>query len=332
MRAQRQALLFCTKAGALVVVLFASAGIYLYRASRPMAGHHLFLPPEFALGDALPDSSVVGHIPIRNVGTLPVTITSTAADCGCTDAKAPSLLLPGEAGVVDVTLHTAGDKRLVQKHVLLTSDDDQSRQKVVTISAYVHYEYAAEPPRVDLGTVSYADPLPSAVTLLWRSSDARRGTLRVTDLSPQLHVEAGPWSSGARDDYRKLTVSLTSVPGVGTYARDIMIDGGGTPVPLHVEYRVLPALKPTAMLIARTEGGTTELALPGPSVTKVNAVSEKGLVRPSLAQTAAGLLLRCVAQGDVGRTDNAYDSVRVSYTLAGTDRSESVVVPVVITR
>ena len=79
-------------------------------------------------------------------------------------------------------------------------------------------------------------------------------------------------------------------------------------------------------------GDDGEVTLEGPVVSDATAVSEKGLVRPSLQRTRGGLVLRCVAIAGRGKSDNAYDAVDVSYTVPASSRREAVVVPIVITR
>ena len=299
----------------------------------PESGRRLVVPDSTDFGAAAPESLVVGYIPVRNAGKLPLHIMSAQGDCGCTEVEAPAVLRPGEASRIVVHFNTSGYSRHVTKHITLSSDDGSYPLRSISFEVYVRYKYSLEPPKVDLGSVHFGEPAPTAKTVLWRSGDyGEPPSLRLTGAGDELSASVAPWQRGAKDYSADIGLRLTSVPAVGSYSRQLVLRTSDALVPLRVDFEVEPSLQaePAALLIDRATSDRASVKLIGAATTDLTAKSQKALVEATLRSTPKGTLLECRYLGGLQRTESLYDSVVVQYRIAGTSRVERFFVPVVI--
>lgn len=123
-------------------VLAAGAALAQEQKASPSPGGPRIVvePPAFDFGPALPGKTLHKEFVIRNHGTEDLVIEGVSTTCGCTAALADrQKIRPGSSTALRVSLATRSDSGLVQRLVLIRSNDPtRARYEVklqVTVAA-----------------------------------------------------------------------------------------------------------------------------------------------------------------------------------------------------
>ena len=131
----------------------------------------IFLTPSFSSAEAKPiislnsttydfgtvaqGTKVVHEFEIKNTGKADLVVQRVAPSCGCTATQlANPLIKPGTSEKVQVSFDTSGFMGDKTKTVLITSNDVEHPEIVITLKGRVVSSYSVEPSRVDFGEIS----------------------------------------------------------------------------------------------------------------------------------------------------------------------------------
>jgi hypothetical protein len=105
---------------------------------RPKGPRIAVEPVSFDFGPALPNKTLHKEFSVRNFGTEDLVIEGVSTTCGCTAALSESKLIkPGSAAALRVSLETRSYSGLLERSVLLRSNDPVRKLLEVKVRALV---------------------------------------------------------------------------------------------------------------------------------------------------------------------------------------------------
>lgn len=107
-------------------------------SGKPVGPRLKFLDSNFYLGSVEQGAIAEKKFRIKNVGDADLVINDITTTCGCTAALIDKKLLsPGETGTLEVTILTSGKRDLIEKKIVLQTNDTQEPSKEITVSVKV---------------------------------------------------------------------------------------------------------------------------------------------------------------------------------------------------
>ncbi len=103
----------------------------------------------YDLGTVIKGELAVADLPVRNLGSVPLTVHAVSTSCGCTKASLTPMIIPpgGEARLhveYDSGMHES-DRGLIERSVYISSDDPDEDDVKITFTVIVE----AKPRQLD---------------------------------------------------------------------------------------------------------------------------------------------------------------------------------------
>lgn len=160
-------------------------GVVVCAAQAVADARPIFSMPEVSYDfGTVAQGVVVSHeFSIKNSGTADLVIQRIAPSCGCTATSIPAnVIKPGVTEKVKVSFDTSGFFGRKTKTVLVVTNDNDSPEKVFTLSGTITAGYSVEPTKVDFGDISSATPRAARVKEI-SIKIADGGDLKVTKVA-----------------------------------------------------------------------------------------------------------------------------------------------------
>lgn len=140
-------------------------------------------------GTVAQGTKVVHDFVIKNTGKSDLVVQRVAPSCGCTATQLASpIIKPGATEKMQVSFDTSGFVGEKTKTVLITSNDADNPEQVVTLRGRVSASYSVNPARIDFGDISSSSSEESRqreVTLSIENG-SNLSITKITSLSPHL--------------------------------------------------------------------------------------------------------------------------------------------------
>lgn len=114
------------------------------------------------------DEPLKANVPIKNIGNETLIITEIKAGCGCTTARLDEIqdtLKPGESTNLPVTLRIGGATGDLTKTVRITSNDPNSKDKILFLKANIFHPIQMTPSYFAFNEMKVGSEASSAVKI-----------------------------------------------------------------------------------------------------------------------------------------------------------------------
>jgi hypothetical protein len=111
----------------------------------------LFEAPQYNAGNISQGTMILHDFVVMNKGDQPLTLEAKDCGCGGVKAKTPGPIKPGKSDVIKVSIPTVNSRGNYKREIKIETNDPNSKEVVITITANINEILSIAPPYIDFG-------------------------------------------------------------------------------------------------------------------------------------------------------------------------------------